>query len=175
MIGTESFLLELMPLLVPLIFIVAGVRIWLKERRFLGLVITAFASIMMVEMGIRYFHQASNHQYLANLTAADIKSIRVGDTTITDPAHIAPITTSLNDCQWFSSDHGGWADTVDLIVTPKHGDAHRYWIGYYLRKHGIVIKFYRGDKHAYSADGYAFSATLPESLARAGVKIPEQP
>ena len=175
MIGTKSFLLELLWLLFPLGFLAVGIGICVKKRRLSNFTLIVFASIMSTMTGIRYFQQASNHQFLANLNASAIRSITVGDTIITDPVKIVTLTNSLNDCQWFSSNHGGWADTVDLIITLKDGDVCRYLIGYYLPEHGVVIEFYRGHTTGHWSDGYAFSATLPESLAEAGVKLPKQP
>ncbi len=174
MIGNESFLFELMPLLIPLVVLVVGIGIVVKGRRRLGLFFCGFAFVMWLLMGVRYFHQVRNHHFLAKLSIENVASVRIDKTTITNPASLRPIIQALNNRKWFSPNHGGWAEKVDLIVTLKSNKERRFWVGYYLREPGAVIQFYRGDKKRYWADGYAFSPDLSVALANGHVELPEQ-
>lgn len=175
MIGVESFLSEIMSLLIPLAVIGIGIGARVKQgRSSKALYFIGFGVVFLLLTGIRFFHEASNQHFLRNLAVGDVSSITVGDVTLTEQEEFSAIINSLNDCRWFSSDHGGWADTVDLIVKLKNGEVRRYRIAYYLREHGVVIEFFRAHKYSEWEDGYAFSSSLPEALADAGIRLPEQ-
>ncbi len=175
MIGTRSFLLELAPLVFVLVMFTAGIVVAIRDRKVSGLVLSGCVSVIGILMGVRFFQQMSGHRFLADLKPEQVASIGVAGTEITDAKHIASIVKALNARQWFSSNHGGWAQPVELILTLRNGDVRRYRIAHYLREHGTVIMFRRNSGGIRWADGYAFAHTLPDALAAADVKLPEQP
>jgi hypothetical protein len=110
------------------------------------------------------------HSILSGLATDQVSRIQISKQTISDPSDLSPIIAALNDNEWFSSNHGGWAEMVPLIITMKSGEEHRFQVGYYLKEEGAVIKFYRG----HWQDGFAFSGKLPTALKEIGLALPSQ-
>lgn len=175
MIGISSFLIELMPLIAPLIFIANGVYKVIVHKQKRGYLFIVFASIIGIMMSVRYFHQVSNHIMLRSLTTSEVSTITVGNTQFSEDDQLQPIIGALNDKQWFSVNHSGWGDAVPLIITLQDGTTIRYRIRYYLRQEGAVIEFSRRARSGRWVDGYAFCPQLPSELKRLGAQLPSQP
>lgn len=174
MIGTSSFILELMGALFPLtIFGFAVHWLWSKKQKS-GYLFVALAGLMLSLMGTRYAYQLSHHLFLRGLSADEVNRIQIGDSVITKESDIRLVVAALNERQWFSSNHGGWGKTVRLEITLRNDPARAYQVGYYLKEEGAVIEFSRKWGSSRWYDGYAFSARLPEVLKQIGALLPSQ-
>jgi hypothetical protein len=175
MIGTSSFILELaMPIFVG-IFILIGIRPSSEKKKKSHYFTLGFLILIWLIVGIRYFNQMRNHIILGSLDANAISQIQVGGKTFTEGDHLRLISESLRDNKWFSSNHGGFAEAMPLIITFKSGRTRRFRTSYYLRQEGAIILFYRGKGISYWDDGYAFCPNLPVTLNRLGLQLPKQP
>lgn len=139
-----------------------------------GRALAVMGGLMLLLMGTRYINQARNHVFLANLSAGEVAHIEVGGSIIDDADEIGLIVAALNDKSWFSSNHGGWAKTVPLVILMRDGDERRFRAGYYLRQEGAVIEFTREWLGGQWRDGYAFSEKLPVVLKEMGVMLPSE-
>lgn len=170
MIGISSFLIEVMGVLVPAVFLVLGLGVLISRRHAPGLLIAVFAGLMALMMGVRFAQQVKKHAILSGLATEQVSRIQIGKQAISDPDDLSPVISALKGNEWFSSNHGGWAEMVPLIITMKSGEEHRFQVAYYLREEGAVIKFYRG----HWQDGFAFSRRLPAALKEIGLALPSQ-
>jgi hypothetical protein len=125
---------------------------------------------------VRFFHEVRNHQYLHNLRAQDVASITIGIHAFSSPDEIAAIVRTLNQTEWFMSQHGGWASTVDLYIRERSGAQHYFPVALYVRQSGAIIRFVRpaGKLGISWSDGYAFSADLPSVLRQLGAPLPSK-
>ena len=139
-----------------------------------GRALAVMGGLMLLLMGTRYINQTRNHIFLSNLSAARVAHIEVGGAIIDDADEIELIVGALNDRSWFSSNHGGWAKTVPLVILMRDGEARRFRAGYYLRQEGAVIEFTREWLGGQWRDGYAFSERLPVVLKEMGVMLPSE-
>ncbi len=190
MIGTTAFVLELMPLLVTAVF-VFGIVEYLKARRkppepqaqnpygqgkpmaFVSLLgVGLVAGVFLFIFPARFIHQAWDHGFLSRLKADDVKAITVGNRTFTSPQEIDAIVQGLNRTEWFTSDHGGWASNVDLLIVMRSGEERYFQVALYLRDPGAVITFVRPTGRMTWQDGYAFSRDLPAALRQLGAPLP---
>jgi hypothetical protein len=170
MIGYSSFLIEIMGVVVPVVLLVLGLGLWILRREKFGPIFVAFAGLMALMMGVRFAQQVKKHSILSGLAADQVSCVQIGKQTMSDPGDLSPIIAALNDNEWFSSNHGGWAEMVPLIITMKSSEEHHFQVAYYLKEEGAVIKFYRG----HWQDGFAFSRKLPTALKEIGLALPSQ-
>ena len=101
-------------------------------------------------------------------------SITVGRHGFNSPVEIVRIVRSLNQSEWFISNHGGWASTVDLYIREKSGAQYFFPVALYVRQSGAIIMFDRpaGKMGISWADGYAFSEDLPAVLRQLDAPLP---
>lgn len=175
MIGTSSFLIELMPIVFPLLFLAGGIFTVKVEKSKIGYLLITFAVVVGFIMGVRYFYQVRNHMLLDSLAGGEIAEIQVGTMALTQNQQIELVVDALRDNRWFSANHGGWAKTLPLVIKFKDGSLQRFRVAYYLRQEGAIIEFFRGTDSSYWADGYAFCPRLPGTLNEIGICIPSQP
>jgi hypothetical protein len=170
MIGGSSLLTEIMGVAVPVTFLALGLGLLVFRRQKSGLVIVVFAGLMALMMGVRFVQQVKKHSILNGLATDQVSRIQIGTRFISDSNDLSCVVNALKDNEWFSSNHGGWAEMVALIITMKSGEEHRFQVGYYLREEGAVIRFYRG----HWQDGFAFSRELPAALKEIGLTLSSQ-
>ena len=177
MIGFSSFMIELMGALFPLTFFLAAAHsIWFKrERTTVKPAFVVFAGVMLALMGTRYLNQVGHHLFLSQLSGDQVSQIQVGGAEISKSADIALVVGALNERRWFSSNHGGWAEPTEMVITMKSGEQHRYPVGYYQRQEGAIIEFTRRWRFGTWHDGYVFCDKLPSVLKQLGVTLPSQP
>jgi hypothetical protein len=136
--------------------------------------ISAFILLWAGLVGQPFVREILLHRNLHSLRPDSIASIEVNGRSLTERDQIATVTSVLNSPQWFSVNHGGWADAVPLIIHLKSGAVQYYGVGYYLRQEGAVVNstpapgphFIRG------SSGYVFYQELPAVLTRAGITLP---
>jgi len=180
MIGFAAWLPKLGFLLVGSLFAFILFRGWisvlLRRSSFSGEQLIGSAFILLwlclfVQLFVREFFL---HHNLQNLRPDSVASIEANGRSLTDRGEIAAVTAVLNHPQSFSVNHGGWADTVPLIIHLKSGSTQYYEVGYYLRQEGAVVDSTPGPGPHFIrwASGYVFYQDLPSVLARAGVTLP---
>lgn len=177
MIGLSSLLLEAAGAIIfPLLFILAGIIAErFAKKRIIGLLFAVCGCLLIFTTGGRFFHQWANHRLLEQLSLDEVASIEVNDRPVTGRNDLARLIAALHEVEWFSSNHGGWAQVVPLVIRMKSGPDKRFMVGYYLREEGAVIIFYRGDySGTYAADGYAFSRGLPQALEGMNMVLPKE-
>jgi hypothetical protein len=179
-IGFAAWLPKLGFVLVASLFVYAFARGWiavlLRRSTFSGEQLFASAFLVLwlglfIQLFVREFFL---HHTLQNLRPDSIASIEANGRSLTDPGQIAAVTGVLNHPQSFSVNHGGWADTVPLIVRLKSGDAQYYEVGYYFRRDGAIVDATPSpSSHSLRwSSGYVFYQDLPSVLASAGVTLP---
>lgn len=174
MIGAASFITELLSFLIPLsLFLSALYLTWFKKQKG-GYLFAALTGLALLVMGGRYICQVSNHVLLNHLSADDVAEIQIGKSIVSQQSDVGRVVEALNESRWFSSNHGGWAEAVPLVIRMKNGQAHRFGVGYYLRQEGAVIEFHRDWGSVRLSDGYGFSGRLPSVLKQVGILLPSQ-
>lgn len=161
-----------MTFIFPLVFFSTGLYMAAFKKQKGGRALAVMGGLMLLLMGTRYVNQARNHLFLSNLSAAEVAQVQVGRSIIDDADDIELIVAALNDKSWFSSNHGGWAETVPLVILMQDGRERRFRAGYYLRQEGAVIEFSREWLGGRWRDGYAFSEKLPAVLKEIGAVLP---
>jgi len=139
------------------------------------LLVSALALLWAGVMSQLFVRELYLHHKLSQLHADSVESIEVGSHTITDRNDISAIVNALNGAQWFTSNHGGWADEVPLVINLRTEGRQTYHVGFYLRQKGAVLVSMSSfdPKGARWSNGYAFYERLPEVLARIGVVLPD--
>jgi len=171
--GTASFLVELMPVVLGLVFLVAVVALRTGESRSrFRLGMTGVLLVWVALMGQRYLHQLAWRRGLAELTPERVERLEVDGRALESPTDVDAVLRCLRETEWFSSNHGGWRRTVPLVVTLSDGAVRRYQVARYTREPGAVIAFVRPGAFGTWQDGYAFSAALPVALSAAGAPLP---
>jgi len=174
--GTASFLLELMPVVLGLAFLMAiGLTLTRpaagRRPRFHLLMLGAVVAWLLL-VGQRYVHQLAWRQGLAKLTPERVQRVEVDGHQLGPPERVGDVLQSLREAEWFSVNHGGWARPVPLVVTLSDGAVRRYEVARYTREAGAVIAFVRPGSFGTWHDGYAFSPALPRALSAAGAPLP---
>jgi hypothetical protein len=121
---------------------------------------------------IRFIRQVWDHGFLTGLRAEDVKAITVGNRTFTSPREVDAIVQGLNRAEWFTSNHGGWASNVDLLILKRSGEEQYFQVALYLKEPGAVITFVRARGRITWQDGYAFSRNLPAVLQGLDAPLP---
>ena len=171
--GTASFLLELMPVVFGLVFLVVVVGLGaVGGRSRLRLATMGLLGVWVALMGQRYVHQLLWRRGLAELTPERVQRLEVDGRGVGSPADVEAVVQCLRETEWFSANHGGWKRTVPLVVTLSDGTVRRYQVARYTREPGAVIAFVRPGSFGTWQDGYAFSAALPVALSAAGAPLP---
>ena len=174
MIGNASFYLELVFAAFPLIFVIASiVLIFKKTPKAVFMLVPALVMLALID--VRFYYQLKNRQTLKSLSAQKIESIKVGNKKITSPEEMALVVAELNKTEWFSSNHGGWAREIPLLIKHKSGEENEFSVALYRREEGgAIIRFQRnGFFGSRASDGYAYSANLPETLKKIQFALPE--
>lgn len=177
MIGLSSFLIELAFVIFPLaVFALTGHSIWFKrEPNTQNHFLMVLTGAMLLMTGTRYASEVGHHVFLSRLSGDQVSRIQVGQAEISNEADIARVVTALNERRWFSSNHGGWAQPVDLVITMKSGAAYRYHVAHYQRQEGAIIEFTRPWRFGTWHDGYVFCERLPSVLDQIGINLPSKP
>jgi hypothetical protein len=136
--------------------------------------ISAFMLLWIGLLAQLFIREISLHYRLSNLRPDAVASIEVNNHLLTNRDEITAITNVLNHPQWFSVNHGGWADEVPIFIKFKTGDVREYQIALYLRQEGAILEGNsNSDLHcSHWAGGDVFYQRLPSVLARAGVTLP---
>lgn len=184
MIGLSSFWPKLGFLVVFSVFLTTFIKSWLEvSRKKVAptgklLFFSAFFVLwgfLIVQLFVR---EALFHQDLSGLRVDALKSIEVGTRSINAPEDISEVVRSLNEAQWFESNHGGWADEVPFIIHFRSGEQRTYHVALYLRQQGAVLismsNFDSTGRGAGWSNGIAFCPLLPATLAAAGVNLPRE-
>jgi hypothetical protein len=176
--GVWGFVEELsfvvVPLLLLLVVLVFARRTSTGEGGFSlkGTIVLIILVLLPAISSWRFAREVKNHLFLHSLTSEQIASFIVGTQEITGEREKAALTQALNQVQWFSPHHGGWAEPVDLRIRLKSGNARRLRLALYLKEPGVVVDFGpapgQGGLHA----GYGFCKSLPSVLSEIGVKLP---
>jgi hypothetical protein len=179
-IGVSAWLPALGFLLIASFFVYPFARAWiaifLRRSRLSGeqLIASAFLLLWLSLFAQLYVRQFFLHHNLHNLRSDSIASIEVNGRSLTDRNQIAAVTGVLTSPQWFSVNHGGWADTVPLVIHLKSGAVQYYEVGRYLRREGAVVGSTPGPgSHPILwSSGYVFYRDLPSVFAHAGFTLP---
>ena len=174
--GAPSFVLELMPVVFALGFLIAVWRIWWRgplvfDRR--GRLLVSLAALVMLALvGQRFVHQLGWRRALAELMPERVRHVELDRRMLEDPAKVTEVLRCLREAEWFSPNHGGWGRAVPLVMTLTDGRTLRLQVARYLREPGAVIAFTRPGPVGSGDDGYAFSPVLTQALSGAGAPLP---
>ena len=113
----------------------------------------------------------SLHHDLRALHSYDVQEIDVGERRFTDQASIGRIVNSLNSCEWYSVNHGGWGDETPIVVKMNSGEKWQMRAGYDFFHRGAVVLRSSGPNGRGWALGEVFSLALPETLEQLGVPL----
>ena len=172
MIGTPSLLLELaLPAFATFMLVTLAVHCVRKERTWKGAVGVLMVLGFALLVDTRFYLQVRNRQFLAGLSPEAVGSVRLDRSRATDPEQVRALVGSLNRCEWFSANHGGWGEERWLTLELQSGEKRHFRIAEYRRKPGVVIAFMRESPAGYFHDGYAFSPDLHEKLRAAGLPL----
>lgn len=184
MIGLSSIWPKLFFLLVFSIFLTAFIKSWSEVARKKAaatgklLFMSAFFllwAFMLIQLFVR---EALFHHDLSGLRVDTLESIEVGTRSINAPEDISKVVRSLNEAQWFESNHGGWANEVPFVIHFRSGERRTYHVALYLRHEGAVLismsNFDSTGRGASWSNGIAFCPRLPAALAASGVSLPRE-
>ena len=174
MIGFSAILPKLLFMLVGCVFIGALGLQWMavlrgKSRATPKLIgMTAFLLLWVGLLSQLFVREFYLHRNLHTLRPDSVASIEVNGHVLTDRDNLSRISDVLNRPEWFSVNHGGWADEVPLTIHLKTGEVRTYHVAFYLRREGAVLLAWSG----HWAGGQVFYADLPSVLAQAGIWLP---
>lgn len=164
MVGLSSFLIETMGVLGPLALLCAGVAMAWRRRQVGPLALAAAGALFFALTGIRFVHQIDHHRFLSRLGSAARVEIAIAGSRVEDPRAVAAITERLQHWRWYSSNHGGWARSVPLVIAAD-GQTRYFLVGRHLEDPpGAVLELRRGPGRSGWSDGYAFAPALHEAL-----------
>ena len=180
MIGFSSWLPKLGFLIVGFIFVGVLCGEWMRillgrsrpSAKLFG--ISVFILLWAVLISQLFVREFCLHHRLSTLRPEQVASIEVDGHSLTDRDQIASVTSVLNRPRWFEGNHGGWADTVPLIIHFKSGGMQYYGVGSYLRQEGAIVDSTPapGQHFIRWSSGYVFYQALPSVLAHAGIMLP---
>jgi hypothetical protein len=177
MYGTKAFLLFIGALGVVAIFLAALVAEWRYSLRFKGskgklIGITLLVLLWASAMASVCIRKAHFHYTLWRLDASDVYSIQIGRHDFRDRAAIQDLVAALRRNRWFEVNHGGWGDSIPLIVRRRSGDYIALDVALYFREPGAIIGPANGQGLHYSPT-QAFAPELPRALEKYAVKLPD--
>jgi hypothetical protein len=178
MIGFRAFLsdasLPFVSLLILLLITIVVIRSAERRVKASGAVTIVILVLLSANGVFRLVKQIGYRRALHNITADSVESVQVGDIKIQRHADVAAVINALRQSRWFTSEHGGWAEEVNLVIHFKSGDDQRYRIARYLRREGAVIDYVgQGDDSNFVRHyGYSFAEQLPDILQRLGAPLP---
>lgn len=177
MIGTSAILTELLFVGFPLFLLVAtGTVVWRSEGAGVSLVtklaVAIFFALFLVA-SFRFVHQVREHRRLDALRVDQIASIDIDGRVYSGAENLSGVVQALNQSQWFSSNHGGWAREVPLAIHLRSDEELHYRVALYLKQQGaVIVLFSRRASGGENSYGYAFSRSLPSAMAAAGLPLP---
>lgn len=184
MIGLSSIWPKLFFLLVFSVFLTAFIKSWSEVARKKAaatgklLFFSAFFLLWGFMITQLFVREALFHHDLSGLRVDTLESIEVGTRSIHAPEDISEVVRSLNEAQWFESNHGGWADEVPFVLHFRSGEQRTYHVAFYQRQEGAVLismsNFGRAGKGSSWSNGVAFCPRLPSALAASGVYLPRE-
>lgn len=183
MIGASSIWPKFFFLLVFGVFAIAFISAWLqvvkkKAAVTAKLLLESLFFLLWGFMFLQLFaREALFHRDLSRLRYEAVESIQVGNRTLDESKAISEVVHSLNEAQWFESNHGGWAAEVPFVLRFGSGARRTYHVALYLRQGGAVLismsNFDRAGEGTGWSNGIAFSRRLPAVLAANGIDLPQ--
>ena|SRR5579862_3918347 len=174
MIGISGFVHESFFFLVTATLLgVVSVFVWQTPRSSASFSIKGTLALLVllalpIVSGARLVREFRQHIILSRLDSHEIRTVTIDSTEINDASQVACITEALRRSQWFSVNHGGWAEPVPLRILMKNGEEHEYRVATYLRTPGIIVELNTTGLHS----GYAFNSELEGALNTAHVTLP---
>jgi hypothetical protein len=178
MYGAKAFLIFLGFLMVASVFLVGVFDLWKhrhrqKERLGVGgIVLTAFLLLWVFLISSGYIRKAHFHYELWRLSASDVTSIQIGRHDFEDQQTIEDLVGALCRNRWFEVNHGGWGDSVPMILRKHSGEAIIIDVALYFREPAAIIGPANPQGLGYSG-AQAFAPEVPRAQERHGVKLPD--
>jgi len=177
MYGVPALLIFLLFAGIALLFSVALVSQWRRSLRFPGgrsklIVSTLFILLWVSLIAHLYVRKAHFHYTLWKLDASDVYSIQIGKHDFRDKESIQDLVSALRNSRWFEVNHGGWGDSIPLILRRHSGKEIALDVALYFRESGAVIGPANLNGLGSSAT-QAFAPELPRALEKHGVKLPD--
>jgi hypothetical protein len=179
MIGASAILDDLLLVGLPLLVLIAGVAfLWRSKGAGMPLrakiAIGLFFSLFLVA-SFRFMHQFNEHRRLGTLRVDQVAAIDIDGRVYAGEESLSGVIQALNQSQWFTSSHGGWAREVPVTIRLRSNEQLHYRVALYLREHGAVILLFSPRRNGgESRYGYAFSRSLPSAMAAAGSPLPSE-
>lgn len=177
MYGIKALLMFIGALGVGTLFLGALVAEWRYALRFKGgkrrlIGITVFVLLWASMLASVYIRKAHFHYMLWKLDASDVYSVQIGRHDFRDRATIEDLVAALRRNRWFEVNHGGWGDSIPLIVRRRSGDYIALDVAIYFREPGAIIGPANAQGLGYSAT-QAFAPDLPSALEKHAVRLPD--
>ena len=133
------------------------------ERFYGGMCVGVIAICVLAAFTNAVLHHVMLHAHMANLQAASVQRIDVGDHAITDRGQIAEIVRDLNQPEWVALTRGDAADRVPLVLHLSNGSQTRYAARKYTRGEGVVVE---------TESAAVLCLRLPLAFDKAGISLP---
>jgi hypothetical protein len=176
MYGAKAFLIFLGFLIVASAFLFGVFELWKhRHKEPLGVKeigLMAFVLLWVTLGSSSYIRKAHFHYELWRLNASDVTSIQIGRHDFRDQQAIEDIVGALRRSRWFEVNHGGWGDSVPMILWKHSGEAMVIDVALYFREPAAIIGPANPQGLGYSGS-QAFAPELPRALERYGIKLPD--
>jgi hypothetical protein len=176
MYGVPAFLIFLgfaifSMFLVLVIFLIWRNRHGEKAERG-SVLLSVFLLLWLTLVSSVYGREALFHYQLRSLNASDVVSVQIGRHNFTDPATITEIVGALRRSRWFQSNHGGWGDSIPMILSRRSEKSMTLDVALYFRVPAAIIgpATRRGLGNSVTQ---RFAPELLTVLERHGVKLPD--
>jgi hypothetical protein len=176
MYGAKVFLPAAMFVFVAGIFLTSVWHLWRKGggpqgRIFRRIGLTAFILLWIFVMSSVYYRKARFLHQLASLNAQDISEVRIGQHDFRDADTVREVVDALKSSRWFEVNHGGWGDSIPLILQKRAGSAIVLDVAVYFREPAAIIGPANKQGLSYGPT-QAISFELPKVLEKYGVILP---
>jgi hypothetical protein len=142
-IGASAILDELLFVGLPLLVLIAAVALFWRSKGVgmslrAKLAIGVFLSLFPVA-SFRSVHQFREHRRLGTLRVDEVAVIDIDGKRYSGKESLSGVIQALNQSEWFTSSHGGWAREVPVTVRLRSNEQLQYRVALYLREPGAVI------------------------------------
>lgn len=191
MIGTRAFLMQLLPLLLPIFMLVAVVAVIVRSRRrfsetetvkkpkprLAAAVAGAIVLLMAANGAYRLLRQVQYHATLENLRADSIRAIKIGTVQLDKSDEVKAVISALNEDRWYepTAGDGGRAASVEMVIEFQSGDELHFPVSRHKRYDGVIIDFVSQDRNSRFIGHYgcAVAEHLSVVLDQLNVPLPK--
>jgi len=172
--GPKAFLLFAGFIVVALFLCLGVIAAWKDKRSSRNglLAITVFLVLWLGVSSAGYIRRARFLNELSNINASDVYSVQIGKHDLRDQPTIDDVVGALRQSHWFEVNHGGWGDSVHLVIRRRtHGDM-VLDVARYFREPAAIVGPSNPQGLGYSTT-HAFAPELLRALEKHSIKLPD--